>query len=433
MAHYPNLPGTTVEVQDGQMNLSPEDSSSRVLIIGDVIDSVDAPNEPIRVRDEYDIKENFGGFIINGRPNPIAVEWASVTKEADVNTYLLALEGKTEKEKFVNLHEALFTYLNDFEADHVVLTGLFADQEIDSVEAEDFTDEEIQEAFPNIPGIITESEGTPDSEDYVELYYANPAMLVADYAQRQSLQSNETIAYIGVKPLEDTSMKSVSKYVKKLVSLDNEFSKYLQVVVGPETGVNVEGSYKMQWATGIGAYCALVSKLEPQNAPTNQAFSRVTSLRYLFSLKQLNDLVGNKYVTLTIRNQQVIAVDGVTTAPDIIVGGEKHKSDFTRLSTLRITNYMVQAVRNVTEPFIGNPSGWPLYTSMTAAIKSEITGAIDAGIIQDARFSISMKDSFDSAIIRMTILPQFEMRKIRISIGLNDPITYGVDSENENP
>ena len=425
MPNYPNLPGVSIEVLQGQMTLKPQDSASRVLIIGNVPAGVKAPEEPVLVTSVSTIRDTFGGFIVGGEPNQLALEWKAVTQESKARVYLLALKGATDKEKFVNLYEDLFTYLVDFEIDHILLTGMYAGQTITGITAEDFEVDETKEAFPNLAGV----------EKVGEAYTANPALMLAVYAEQQSLELHETIAYIGVEPVKGTSIRDIAGHVKKLVAQDNEYSHYLQVVAGPETSVTVEGSIRAQWTSGVGSYAGLVLGLLPQNAPTNQKLKGYTSLRYMFSLRQLDQLVGKKYVTFNAKRGNIVVVDGVTTAPDLMIQGETQKSDFTRLSTLRITNYMTNAIRNVCEPFIGLPTEGPLYTSLNSAIKSEITGAIEAGIIQDARFQVYMGESFDTAQIELTILPQFEMRTINVVIGLSDPVTFaqGSTTETETP
>ena len=168
----------------------------------------------------------------------------------------------------------------------------------------------------------------------------------------------------------------------------------------------------------------MVARLSPQIATTNQTLPGATELRYNLSLRQLNDLTGKKYVTFRAKNGRISVVDGVTTAPDIVIGEDVMKSDYTRLSTLRIANYITTEVRSALDAFIGAPNEYTMYTSMNTAIKSVIKTAIDRAIIQDARYTIRLGQSLDSSVVEMTILPQFELRAIDVTIGLSTPDSF---------
>jgi hypothetical protein len=252
----------------------------------------------------------------------------------------------------------------------------------------------------------------------------NPAVMLAAYAERQSLEVGNCIAYATTSAPANTSLAAIKAHVDGLVARNNQISKYLQVIAGPQVAITVPGSLRPQWVSGVTQYACLVNGLQPQIAPTNQTLPAAHGLRYNFSLRQLNALVGNKYVTFRTKNNRIIVIDGVTTAPDLYVGDEVMKSDFTRLSTLRITNHMVKAIRESCDAFIGMPNEFPVYNSMNTSIKAVIKDAIDKGIIQDARYSITLGNSLDAATVNMTILPQFELRAIDVTIGLSTPDSF---------
>ena len=130
------------------------------------------------------------------------------------------------------------------------------------------------------------------------------------------------------------------------------------------------------------------------------------------------------YVRFRAKNGRISVVDGVTTAPDILIGEDLVKSDYTRLSTLRIVNHVVKATREALDAFIGAPNEFQMYTAMNTAIKGVIKEAIDRAIIQDARYTIKLGPSLDTSVVEMTVLPQFELRTVQVSIGLSTPETY---------
>ena len=254
--------------------------------------------------------------------------------------------------------------------------------------------------------------------------YGNVGLLLAEYAEKVSTEVGETIVFIGVKPPTSVDLAGIKEHVSALVKRDNAVSPYLQVVAGPQVGVSLPGNLRMQWVSGVTQYAALVSGLSPQNAPTNQLLPGAAALRYNLSLRQLNDLTGSKYVTFHVKNGQIRVVDGVTTAPDLFVGQDIVKSDFTRLSTLRIVNFMVREIRNACDAYIGSPNEFANYNAMNTSIKGVIDMAIDRGIIQDARYSIKLGTTLDSSDIELTILPQFELRTINVTVGLSTPDNF---------
>ena len=148
-------------------------------------------------------------------------------------------------------------------------------------------------------------------------------------------------------------------------------------------------------------------------------------MRYNLSLRQLDQLTGNKFVTFRVKNNQIVVVDAVTTAPDLMIGGQdKVRSDFTRLSTLRIVNYIVSEMRTALDAYIGQPNEFPTYNAMNTAIKAVIKDAMANAIIQDATYNVNLGRSLDEAVVNLTVLPQFELRKIELSIGLSTPENF---------
>ena len=518
MSNYPNLPGVNMTLKDGQMLLSNSNRGPRMLIIAPVKAgvSVTIPEEPILVSTEEELATNFGGYFTANTLNPIAAEWRIAREAGGVSIYLLALKGETKKEQYINLYHSLFGDLQEFDAAHIVLVGLEADDFIDSITQADFQFAEDKAAFPNINGLVSQYVATAatvpvagsfplvvtSANQVLSLRVAgqevaltipaasyttaanliaavaarlslapisggktialngtgkavltleevftveagaiatalalagvkpassakgSPAALLAAYAKSQNLNVGNAIAYIATSAPAGTQLADIKAKVNALMELSNEYSQYLQVVAGPRVGVSIPGSLRTQWLSGVTNYACLAARLSPQIAPTNQTLPGVTELRYNLSLRQLNDLTGKKYVTFRAKNGRISVVDGVTTAPDIVIGEDVVKSDYTRLSTLRIANYITTEVRSALDAFIGAPNEFTMYTSMNTAIKSVIKTAIDRAIIQDARYTIRLGQSLDSSVVEMTILPQFELRTIDVSIGLSTPENF---------
>lgn len=519
MSGYNNLPGVNVNIKDGQLLITDDNTTNSMLIIGQVKaeSSVQVPEEPILVRTEEELFNSFGRYFHRGELNPVAAEW-KIAKDANVqNTYVLGIVGNTEKDRFIYLQDMLYNSLSDYSFSHIVVTGMYADEDIVGLTADDFSAKELG----NIPGLRTYQvlEGTANAKEIIadattpeftvrvdnrevtatitetindprdlvreltsklktaisqagidldidisiinqkaqvrtsqkvslegaevlaalsidtlsqepeERVLGNVAQLLGDFAERQTIDSGASLVYIPTKPVVTTNRSEISKSVDALVKRNNEVSKHVQIVAGPEVGVSIPGSLRTQWVSGVTNYAVLINSLAVQNAPTNQPLPGIRGLRYNLSLKQLNELVGNKYVTFRSKNNRIIVVDGVTTAPDIYTGEDVVHSDFRRVTTLRSTNYMVNGIREVVDPFIGRPNEFPTYNAMNTAIRGFINSSIDKGVIQDAVYSIDMGNNLDVANINLTILPQFELRKIDVQIGLSTPQGFKAISE----
>lgn len=527
MSNYENLPGVNIHVKDEHLLMVQDNTSNSILIIDKVNapESIELLDDVMLVQNEDTLFKYFGQYHYRGQLNPIAAEWY-VAKNAGVrNIYLLGLKGTNERENFARLNDMLNNVVADYEFSHIVLSGMYADIDIEGIEIDDLNGPnrnysslsevdgvqvyhtkrgvspvegiELSEENPSevlsfkykgldVSATITETISNPrvfvekltdkfrmglselgisdddfeisieldeekvvvrtteevefegaailgalslEAAESVEEAVASPAQLMADFAERQTAESEATIVYLPTTPPKTTNKSDIREAVDRLVNKNNEYSKHVQVVFGPQVGVTLPGSLRTQWLSGVTQYAVLINSLAVQNAPTNQPLPGVNRLKYDLSLRQLNELTGKKYVTFRMKNNRIVVVDGVTTAPDKYEGQDVLPSDFTRLTTLRSTNYLVSAIRDAVDPFIGKPNDFVTYNAMNTAIKSMINRAIELGIIQDAAYSIELGNSMDAAKINLTVLPQFELRKVNVTIGLTTPAGFEALSE----
>jgi len=186
----------------------------------------------------------------------------------------------------------------------------------------------------------------------------------------------------------------------------NEASARLNPVIGYYNG------------PGDGAYAGLISALPPEISTTNQIVRGAESLRN-FSARQVNDLAGARYVAFWARPNGYVVASGMTGAHNI---SQYYRSDFVRLTTMRITQESINAVRIVSLPFIGKPNN--------AANRSAIENAIDEGLgrlqkrgaLEGFAFSLVSTPTMrvlGQIIVDLTIVPAFEIQEIRIQIGLS--------------
>jgi hypothetical protein len=253
----------------------------------------------------------------------------------------------------------------------------------------------------------------------VEKITGNFAKLVGQYAETQTINHSTTIGYIGVQAPATNSLADVKANVDRLDGIMNQYSGYVSVVAGPELGYNIPGLDQLFYTNGSISYAALVCGLKPESATTQKRIYGVAGVSYQLSLRQLNALTGNKMVTFRVKNNQVIVTDGITTAPDLTINGVKRSSDFTRLSTLRITQAAAALIREVCEPFIGEPNRMPQYNAMNASVKAALESMKTAGAINDYRFTITAAGaSLNEALVTLEIIPALELRKVTLNISL---------------
>jgi hypothetical protein len=163
MAQYPNLPGIEVQIADGGLIL-PEDRTTQSLLIIAPSLKTDAPKEPVLVRQSSDLETSgFGTFVEGGVVNPIAAAWKAAFEGGNRRTYLMAIDGATDVEKFEFLQDAMFGILADFPVDHVALVGVFADKEVTLVTMPALTEGVINEFFVEGNMDLTVTAATEDT------------------------------------------------------------------------------------------------------------------------------------------------------------------------------------------------------------------------------------------------------------------------------
>ena len=213
-----------------------------------------------------------------------------------------------------------------------------------------------------------------------------------------------------------------------------QYSGHLSIVAGPELGYQVPGMRDIQYRNGVVTYAALISTLRPESAPTNKPVFGIAGVRYNMSLRQLDSLSGAQYVSFRLKNGLVYVTDGVTTAPDQQIGNVIYKSDYIRLSTLRITHAAVRLIREIADPFIGEPNGMPQRNALIAAIRGGLEGMKSAGAIIDYRFSLTTsprQNILGQSTVSLELIPAFELRKVSVDVSLRAVLQTNGDNQRQ--
>jgi len=193
-----------------------------------------------------------------------------------------------------------------------------------------------------------------------------------------------------------------------------DLGKFLSVVVDWPV---LRNDYVAGGAGYIGtyapSYAGMYYSLSPSSAPTNKSVVGV-QLYYKIGVRKLDLLAKRGYVALREKPQGVVIAD----APTASLPG----SDYKRLSTIRIVKNVIDAVREVLDPFIGEGTSDAQRSAMHSAVDGVLLRAKKAGFLTAYReFEIYQTPDMrvaGKADVALTLVPAFELREINVSISL---------------
>lgn len=242
-----------------------------------------------------------------------------------------------------------------------------------------------------------------------------------------------TIGLINTTTPNTTGLKDIEDHVTKLEALPNAFymrdrfgavikdgegnqidlGQFIEVVAGPEPVVQ-NSRLGVVASNTAASYVGFVSQLPVQSAPTNKAMPSVGGLRFEYSSSQLNRLTKARYVTYRIKpNGQVGIVDAMTAA--------NSSSDYTRLSTARIVKEAVNQVREVADPFIGEPNDTANRNALASALDKRLGRMVDSKALLDFEFQVIATPQMEligEASIELTLRAPNELRNLTTVVGL---------------
>ena len=248
-----------------------------------------------------------------------------------------------------------------------------------------------------------------------------------------------THGFIDVKPNSNTTLVGIQQYVDKLLAYDNthymmdaegndivdkegnkmDIGWYTSVVVGPEP-VMVSDTLGTYYGSPAIAYAALNASLKPQSAPTNKALPGVKGMKYKFSNKQMNDLIGNRMVVFKLKNEGTTTASSVPYVVDGCTAGAEG-CDYARLSTVKIVTDVVDQIREVADPFIGEPNTVEQRNALSALISKRLGNLLEQGEIQYYEFEINatiQQVVLGECSIALTLVCPMELRKITTVVAL---------------
>ena len=292
--------------------------------------------------------------------------------------------------------------------------------------------------------VIVNPDGTPKTADANDVNgnntITNFGQVLAEHCYQCSLNGNERLGIVSVAPATDISLRGIQSRVLNLTKtigdgvtpmyagfktsnpLDGrmeDVGRYLSVCCGPEVVSQSTG----RAVTTEAMYAGRISTLSPEAAPTHKPMLNLGAVGYNYSNAQLDALTGMRYVTLYSYGGVVYVTDGITAAGDL-PSRPGVKSDYTRLSTVRVVHSAMAAIRRVAGPFLGQPNSIPQRLALNTAVDEVLRTMVNVGALSDYAFTIISTRQMaiiGELRIELTLNVWLELRKIRTVVSLALP------------
>lgn len=251
---------------------------------------------------------------------------------------------------------------------------------------------------------------------------------LAEFLDDVSTNVNETIGMMGVTSPTGETQAEVNDWVDRLTIQDLSDptrganilplinSRFINIVAFEPRFDNIGGlAYT---ANGQSAYAGMVASLPAQQSPLNKGIPFVSRTRFNLSKGQLEALTGVRLVTAKDKTgQNPVITDAITAAAP--------GSDFTKLTTVRITFAAMDVVREVADPYIGQPNTAARRNAMDTAIAAGLQRMVERGALRAYDFKIRSSPTqqvLGVVEIELILVPIFEIRQIRATVKLRTSI-----------
>ncbi|MCX6008838.1 MAG: hypothetical protein NTW48_02145, partial [Chloroflexi bacterium] len=166
-------------------------------------------------------------------------------------------------------------------------------------------------------------------------------------------------------------------------------------------------------SNGASSYAGLIASLPAKSAPTNKVLQGIT-LAQGISQSQADRLAGKRYVTFLSKTKGIVCASAMTGAYNI---DSYSRSDFVRLSTVRIMHDAINYVRAVSDPFIGEPNNAPQRNAMATAIENALKSMQEGGALRRFNFNVFASPTdqvLGKATVELVLVPAFELQQITV-------------------
>ncbi|RMG69774.1 MAG: hypothetical protein D6710_08285 [Nitrospirae bacterium] len=168
---------------------------------------------------------------------------------------------------------------------------------------------------------------------------------------------------------------------------------------------------------GAAVYAGFITTLAPQSATTNKKIPNIVARKHL-SGKQANSLAGRRITTFYTKPKGLVVATGITGAHNV---SKYVRSDFTRLTTVRIVDAVIELVREIGDRFIGEPNTAAHRNAISAEIDKALNALKIAQALNDYEFFVSAtaeQQVLGELSVDLTLVPAFEIVKINVTVSL---------------
>lgn len=192
-----------------------------------------------------------------------------------------------------------------------------------------------------------------------------------------------------------------------------DIGKYLDIVSAYVQQVNPSRA-SAYVASAAAVYAGLQTRLPASSAPTNKVVSNV-SLPFRINNTKLDALAGKRYVAFVEKPKGVVVAD----APS----GSRPESDYNRRSTMRIVKAVIDTVRIVGEPFLGEGMSGAQLAALETAIQQALAELVKAKPPVLVRFEAQVSATAFERVqgkckVELVLVPAFELRQINVTVAL---------------
>lgn len=138
---------------------------------------------------------------------------------------------------------------------------------------------------------------------------------------------------------------------------------------------------------------------------------------------QANRLGGRRIVTFLDRATGFVVASAMTGGHNV---SRYIRTDYNRLTTVRIVDATIGVIRSIGERFIGEPNTSAARNALSAEIDKALRAMKASRAITGYRFSITASPEqqvLGEAQVDLTLVPAFEMTKITVNVSLSKQLT----------
>ena len=445
MPTFANLPGATVEITDQGLRISRPPSGPKVMLLGITTstDSSATPYVPYPVADgsftQAYVKFRNADGTVSELNKALMEAHVGGARDVELMNILPTASGAftADDDRYGYLEEA-YAHLLNYDVDIVVPVGAH----LDSQTLSNPTQRNFGYQLANFCYLATANNNTCIGVIGVDGPNASPSGTPTLVEVEQWVSDLENYTYCSCYDgTTDATGDGVPENYCFVATSDGhmpasfsggdvedakgnkiDIGAYISVVAGAVRAVNeaatdlypVLGYYN---ADGAATYAGLISSLPAKSAPTNKIVSGLDMQQYI-SLSQANRLAGSRFVPIINKPKGNVAATAMTGAYNI---SQYYRSDFVRLTTVRIVHDAINFVRDVADQFIGEPNSAPQRNAMSTAIENALKSMQSQGALRRYDFNIyatATDQVLGRATVELELVPAFELTQITVIVSL---------------